>query len=151
MRFLSLALLAVFTLVFIIEPAFASKRLVQVTNAYTKVLKTMPQGQPLGVFMQIKNLVNADDVLQKITTPQGYAELHSMDVDANGIMRMRQLQTLTIPPKGTVKLEPGGLHIMLFDVQKMPKAGDALPLMLHFKNAGKVKVIVKVKPMGAVQ
>lgn len=60
-------------------------------------------------------------------------ELHSMTMK-NGIMEMRYLPTLALEPGKPVKLEPGGLHLMLINLKKPLKAGDSVQLVLNFKQ-----------------
>ena len=42
-------------------------------------------------------------------------------------------------------LEPGGLHLMLFDGKEAFKIGDSFPMVLTFDKAGDVTVEVKVE------
>jgi copper(I)-binding protein len=45
-----------------------------------------------------------------------------------------------IPAGGTVRLAPGGLHLMLMGPNKAFLQGDRIPLTLTFAKAGKVAV-----------
>ena len=68
----------------------------------------------------------------------------------NGVMTMRPLDKgLTIDPGKTVKLSPGGYHLMLFDLKSPLKQGDTLPITLEFEKAGKVAVSLEVQGVGA--
>ena len=60
-------------------------------------------------------------------------------------MEMRQLESLELPAKQTVKLEPGGLHIMLLDLKNPLKLGDKVPLRLTLQRAGHSKTVVEVQ------
>mgnify|MGYP002813357777 FL=1 len=60
-------------------------------------------------------------------------------------MEMRQLKNLELPAKQTVKLEPGGLHIMLLDLKSSLKPGDKVPLRLTLQRADRSKTIVEVQ------
>ena len=56
-------------------------------------------------------------------------------------MTMRPLDKgLSIEPGKTVKLAPGGYHLMLLDLKSPLKQGDKLPVTLEFEKAGKVKL-----------
>jgi copper(I)-binding protein len=63
----------------------------------------------------------------------------------NGIMTMRQLESLELPAKQTVKFEPGGLHIMLLDLKKSLKRGDKIPLHLTLQRADRSTTVVEVQ------
>jgi hypothetical protein len=55
-------------------------------------------------------------------------ELHQTQVQG-GMSRMRP-GTLTVPAGGSVALEPGGWHLMLFGMTRNLAAGDTVPLTL---------------------
>ena len=56
---------------------------------------------------------------------------------------------MTIEPGKTVKLAPGGYHLMLFDLKSPLKQGDKVPVTLEFEKAGKVKLSLDVQGVGA--
>ena len=60
-------------------------------------------------------------------------ELHSMRMD-QGVMLMRHLPSLQIEAGQPLKLEPGGLHLMLIDLKKPLKAGDTVQFDLNFSQ-----------------
>lgn len=59
----------------------------------------------------------------------GRVELHSMSMD-DGVMRMRKLDSLEVPVGGELVLEPGGLHLMLFEPARALTAGEQITLTL---------------------
>src|SRR6202171_2709360 len=76
-------------------------------------------------------------------------QVHEM-ATSNGVMTMRPLDSgLTIEPGKTVKLAPGGYHLMLFDLKTPLKQGDKVPVTLEFEKAGKVKLTLDVQGVGA--
>src|SRR6202000_487211 len=79
----------------------------------------------------------------------GKIEVHEMKMD-NGVMKMRPVEGgLEIDPGKTVKLAPGGYHLMMMDLKNPLKQGDKVPLMLQFEKAGKVAVTLDVEGVGA--
>ena len=79
----------------------------------------------------------------------GKVEVHEMAVN-NGVMTMRPLDKgLTIEPGKTVKLAPGGYHLMMFDLKGQLKQGDKVPVTLEFEKAGKVTLSLEVQGVGA--
>ena len=65
---------------------------------------------------------------------------------SNGVMKMRPLENgLVIEPGKTVKLAPGGYHVMLMDLKSPLKQGEKLPITLEFEKAGKVTVSFDVE------
>jgi copper(I)-binding protein len=61
--------------------------------------------------------------------------LHATTMDG-GVMRMRQVDSIELRPARTVKLAPGGLHVMLLDLKAPLKPGDKLPLTLTVQRDG---------------
>ncbi len=62
----------------------------------------------------------------------------------NGVMTMRPLDKGSwIEPGKTVKLAPGGYHLMLMDLKNPLKQGDQVPLTLEFEKAGKVDAVAR--------
>lgn len=67
--------------------------------------------------------------------PFGGAELHQTVVE-NGISRMRHGQDLELAPGATVRLEPGGWHLMLFRPGRPLKAGEQIPVVFRCGKRG---------------
>jgi len=61
------------------------------------------------------------------------------------MMRMRQVDSIEIPVDDTVSLQPGGLHVMLFDIAAPLKDQQSFMMTLTFEKAGAVPVTVLVK------
>ena len=77
-------------------------------------------------------------------------QVHQMTMN-NGVMTMRPLDNgLTVEPGKTVKLAPGGYHLMMLDLKSPLKQGDKVPVTLEFEKAGKVKLSLDVQGVGAL-
>jgi copper(I)-binding protein len=72
-------------------------------------------------------------------------ELHRTVMDSGGMMSMKPVKSIAVPASGTVKLKPGGYHVMLIGLKKPLKAGATFPLTLTFATAGKRTVTVTVR------
>jgi hypothetical protein len=70
-------------------------------------------------------------------------ELHTMTMDGN-VMRMREIEAIEVPAGQTVKLEPGGLHVMFMELKAPLKSGSSFPLTLRFEKGGEVTVQMNV-------
>ncbi|MBC9883602.1 copper chaperone PCu(A)C [Bradyrhizobium sp. INPA01-394B] len=103
-----------------------------------------------GGFLTIENKGTAPDKLVAVSAEiAGKAEVHEMAMD-NGVMKMRPLDKgLVIEPGKTVKLAPGGNHLMLQDLKSPFKEGEKVPVTLEFEKAGKVSVSLDVQGVGA--
>ncbi|MGY4504688.1 copper(I)-binding protein [Bradyrhizobium sp. GM24.11] len=103
-----------------------------------------------GGFLTIENKGSAPDKLVAVSAEiAGKTEVHEMAMD-NGVMKMRPLDKgLVIEPGKTVKLAPGGNHLMLQDLKGPFKEGEKVPVTLEFEKAGKVVVSLDVQGVGA--
>ncbi len=76
-----------------------------------------------AAFLQLHNDAPTEQFVVSASTPiAGAVELH-MHLHDNGVMRMRQIPHIHMPPGENVALEPGGLHIMLFDLKGTLREG----------------------------
>ena len=102
-------------------------------------------------YLSVTNNGGAPDRLLRATVGTGVAdraELH-MTIRDGDVMRMRPVGAVDIAPGQTVRLEPGGLHVMLAGLKAPLKAGDKVPLTLVFERAGSVEVVLNVDKAGA--
>ncbi len=109
-------------------------------------------GQDVGaaymtlVSTQNVSLVHAESNVTKSV------EIHSMTMQ-NGVMKMRMLEKLALSANKPYKLEPGGFHLMLFDLKQPLAEGQQVEFELTFKSDDtkskqklfKQKVTVQVK------
>jgi len=101
-----------------------------VDDAYVR--EPIPGRNMSAAFMQIRNTGSEDEVLVSASAPwTGRIEIHT-HIHEDGVMKMRQIESLPVPAGETVVLKPMGLHLMLFEL-KQPLA-DTLPLKLCMKS-----------------
>ena len=86
----------------------------------------------------------ADRLLGASTPVAGKAELHE-HLHQGGVMKMQQVQDVTIPAGGEVEFAPMGYHVMLFELKQQARDGERFPLTLTFEKAGAVEVEVAVQ------
>jgi Uncharacterized protein conserved in bacteria len=113
--------------------------------------RATPGGAKIGGgYLTIENKGPAPDrLIGGSADVAGRVELHEM-ATSNGVMTMRPLDKgLAIEPGKTVKLAPGGSHLMLFDLKSPLKQGEQVPVTLEFETAGKVKLSLDVQGVGA--
>ena len=122
---------------------------VRVVNAWARA--TVPGQKVAGVYMEIVSPVDARLAGVSFHLAKS-AEVHSMKMEG-GTMKMRPLQSLDLPAGKPVKLEPGGLHVMLFDLERPLRAGEKLPMTLTVEFAGQrmrdVSIEVSVRKGGS--
>ena len=103
-------------------------------------------GENGAAYFIINNGTASDDTLLSVSSDIASAtEVHMSMADGNDVMSMQMQETVAIPAKEQVEFKPGGLHVMLVDLNRDLKAGDRVSLTLSFRNAGKVTVDVFAK------
>ncbi len=133
-----------------VAPAGAEEggKVLVITQAWSRA--TPGGAKVAGGYLTIQNMGSAPDrLIGGSADIAGKVEVHEMAMN-NGVMTMRPLDNgLVIEPGKTVKLAPGGYHLMLFDLKGPLKQGDKVPLMLEFEKAGKVPLALDVQGVGA--
>ena len=115
-----------------------------------------PNAPATGAFMVIKNNGNKDVKVTKAANPASkVTELHN-HINEGGVMKMRPVGNIDIKAKGEAVLKPGGLHVMLIDLNGPMKEGDVVPITLNFDDGSSKKVDAKVvrptaSPMPAME
>lgn len=101
-------------------------------------------------YMTITNNGSQPDRLVGGSLPQAEkVEVHEMRLE-NNVMTMRPVPGgLEIKPGQTVKLEPGGYHVMFMQLKEPLKQGEVLKGELTFEKAGTVSVEYKVGTIAA--
>ena len=116
-----------------------------VTDAFSRAT---PGAGPGVAYLTIHGGDTPDRLVSASTPRSAKVELHTMTMDGD-VMRMREVDALDVPAGGEVKLAPGGMHLMLMGLAAPLKAGDTVPLTLHFDHAGDRVVEVPVGAIGA--
>jgi hypothetical protein len=98
-------------------------------------------------FAALANTGSNPDRLLGATTPvAARVELHTMAVDAQGVMRMREIDGIALAPHARIEMGPGsGMHLMLVGLKEPLKDGSSFPMTLRFERAGAVEVTVVVE------
>lgn len=117
---------------------------VKVDDAWVRATK--PGQEVAAGYMTLTSSENTS--LFKVESDDiGKVEIHSMSMN-NGVMEMRMLDEVTLEQGKPYKLEPGGFHLMLFDIKKPLIAGSNVKFKLYFRNvAGKVSSLEVSTPI----
>lgn len=108
--------------------------------------RELPPNAPAGAaYFEIHNEGGDGDRLISASTPRAaHSELHT-HIERDGLLRMEEVASVNTPANQRVMFRPGGLHVMLFDLQQPLKAGERFPLTLEFEKAGSLTVEVEVR------
>jgi hypothetical protein len=129
----------------LIGTSYADSIAEKVTVSDPFIRAVPPVVKTTAAFMQLRYSGPAEEFLVAAETPAaGAVELHMHEHD-DGVMRMRKIPHIHLPPGKTVSLEPGGLHIMLFDLQAPLTEGDQIPLTLIFADGSSKPIEATVR------
>ena len=80
-------------------------------------IRTVIPGQDVtAAYVTLTNRTNARLVINAVESAHARAiEIHAVDRVGDSV-RMRRLTELAVEPGATVRLEPGGIHLMVFGV-----------------------------------
>lgn len=102
-----------------------------------------------AAYLHVTNYGSTADRLVGVETPiAAVVELHTMQME-NDVMRMRTVDGIDIAAGETIVLRPGGLHVMLLDLQVPLVEGDTENLTLVFESGSQliVEAIVTSQPI----
>ncbi len=98
-------------------------------------------GQPTGVngalYLTAHAYGQGDRLISARTTVARDVELHETVINADGTATMRGAASFELPARGSLTLEPGGYHLMLFEVDRL-EVGDLVEVTLIWENAGEM-------------
>ncbi len=123
----------------------------QVIVAGTVVIEDAWVAETIGAqirtaaYFTITNTSGVDERLVGISTPvASMAHLHRTQTE-NNVSTMQSTDALILPAGGSVRLAPGGLHIMILGLNGPLQAGESVPLTLSFLEAGEVNFEAPVR------
>lgn len=105
---------------------------VKVEHAWVRA--PAPGQKTAGAYVELTS-ARATALVAAASPAAARVELHSMTTEG-GVMRMRALERIELPAGRTVRLAPGGLHIMLFDLKQPLKVGEKVALVLSLQTPG---------------
>jgi hypothetical protein len=130
----------------LIAPAQAQAPPLTVADAW---VRAVPGADVAAAYMRLTNRgTQPVRVIGVRSALAGHAMIHETRLE-NGVSTMRAHEPLVIAPGASVKLEPGGLHVMLHDLPRPLAIGEAVPLELLLEGGERIAVSARVRPLGA--
>jgi copper(I)-binding protein len=113
--------------------------------------ETPPNAQVGGAYMTLMNHGKANRLTGARSNAADRVEIHNHEMDANGVMRMREVEGgLPIGENGTVTLQPGGLHIMFMGLKEPLQKGKTVDVTLEFEDGPDIDVTIPIKDISEV-
>ena len=109
-------------------------------------MRPTAQGENGAVYFVLQNHSAAtDELLSASSNLAESVEIHeSSMVEGTDVMQMQQVFSVPLDRGSETVFEPGGLHVMLVNVNKSLFIGESVELTLHFKNHDDLPVTVSV-------
>ncbi len=109
-------------------------------------IPAMPTGQPNGLAYMV--LTNGSDQDYELVGAEGEVaktlELHT-HIMQDGMMQMKKIEKIDLPAGKEVKLETGGLHVMLIGLNQDLVPDTKVSLTLIFNDGSKKELEVPVR------
>ena len=105
-----------------------------------------------AAYISVSNLSDQMLLLTGVESDLARVELHETIAADDGVMSMRErTEGFEIEAGATLVMEPGGVHVMLFDVDRdqMLMVGE-VPVVLDFGDAGSVPVMAEVRDIAGM-
>ncbi len=108
------------------------------------------EGRPGAAYMTVANDGAAMAELAAIYVDGAeHAELHE-SLTQGGAMSMKKIATIAVPSSGSVALEQGGLHAMVFGLSPAFE-GDSVEITLIFADGDKTSLDARVTRIGGAE
>ena len=130
-----------------VDDAVVSTNFLGLDEAYARAA---PAGGTSAVYLRIENsMPEADTLVGVRTDAAGVVEIHrTEDVGEGQTGMVPVVGGVPVPAGETVALEPGGLHVMLLDLQRDLTVGDSLDLEVEFAGRGVLPMRAPVRGLG---
>jgi copper(I)-binding protein len=114
--------------------AFADSIPIRIDNAWLQAVP--PVAESTAAYMRIRNLSESPLKLIGASSPIAtkIEPMLTTRRERNGqeVMGMESVESLEIPPGGTLELKPGGNHLMIMGLTSHPKEGERVKLTVRF-------------------
>jgi len=111
-------------------------------------VRALPGASVGAAYMTLRNVSSHPVTVLAIESPlAAQAMIHETKVE-NGQSRMRPHEEVLVDAGQSVKLAPGGLHVMLHGLPPL-SVGQSVPLTIILEDGRKVQVAATVRPLTA--
>lgn len=99
-----------------------------------------------AVYFLISNGYTEPDTIVSVKSEIAQiSEVHETYDRGEGMMGMRYIEELALPPQSTVRFQPGSFHVMLMQLEHTISTGDTVKVTINLKNYGPVDVKAPVQ------
>jgi copper(I)-binding protein len=129
-------------------PVLAEEDEVVIEGAWSRA--SIGTSRPGVAYMTLRNTGDAPVTVTGLRTDLAMMPMiHASTTDTQGVTRMSHMEQVEIAAGETVALEPGGLHVMLMDLQRPMVEGESFSLSLILAGGEEIAVEVPILGMAA--
>ena len=115
---------------------------ISISKAY---IRQVPPGTPnTAAYMHIISTKN-NRLIKVSGSIAEHIELHQHNTNQDGIMQMRPVNAINLPADTSIKLQPGGSHIMLLNLNQSIKPGDRFSFTFYFNKGKPITRAIEVR------
>jgi periplasmic copper chaperone A len=115
----------------------------QINNAWSR--QGLAGGNSALYFTVENRSSQSDSLIKAESNAAETVELHLSSMDESGTMSMHQQMKIEIPAGENVEFKPGGLHVMLINLNNDLLPGQKVNATLTFEKAGEINLEITVQ------
>lgn len=127
--------------VFLVASPAAAQSKVEVTNAWARA--TAPAQKVGAIYLDLRSTTPAR-LISAASAVASRVEIHNMKME-NNVMKMYPVEAIDLPAGQSVRLAPGGYHVMLIDLKRDLVKGDTVPVTLTIEQSNKARQTLEVR------
>lgn len=123
-----------------------------IIDGWAKAVPALEDHPMTGVFGTLSNPTDSDIHLTAGSSPvAGTVELHETTMDGGAMVMREAADGFVVPARGTLVLEPGGLHIMLMALVEAIPAGTEVDVILTAEDGTDVTLTVSARTFAGAE
>lgn len=121
-----------------------SQQILADTQARQAWVRQAQKGQMTAAFVELTSSRDRQLVAVQSELAE-FNEIHTHEM-VDGMMQMRQVNALELTAQQSLILEPGGLHLMLINLQQDLEPNSQVTMQLLFADGSQAELALEVKP-----
>ncbi len=111
-------------------------------------IRAIPGSDVAAAYLTVHNRGTQPILIVGVRSPRAHEAMIHENSLVNGESRMRPHEHVALAAGGTLRLAPGGLHIMLHGLTRQLSPGEEVPIELLLEGGGSLAVSARVRALG---